>query len=288
MAELELVGFNDILKALEAPQTAGDWYVARRKLHLEDELTTDNTIDGRFVGADGAKLDFVIITGPVDLDAIQLAMDNLTAAVILKGTWDPTTGQFPVNTGAGETWISTGIATIDGVDFKVDDRITALVDGASLSVYDGQWLRGAYSDLVTSVSGRVGAITLTEADITDLKAYLANADIDTLDKLNTIVTDATLINRSPPSLVAATTYDVLSTDSILHVIYTATGACAITIPTAEVSVNRFFTIKNAGGSYAITVDCEGAELIDGDATLIITGSYDAVNLYSDGTNWFIY
>jgi hypothetical protein len=211
MAELELVGFDALGTELEAPQDPADFYVAKRKVHLYFDLSTDALIDGRTVGADGAKLDFVVITGPVDLDAMQLQMDGLTSAVVLRGTWDPTSGSFPTSTSAGDTWISTNIATVDGVDFKVDDRITALVDGASASIYTGQWLRSTYSDLVTSVAGRVGAITLLEADITDLQAYLLAADIASLAGLNALILDATLVDVGD---VATAAQGVLASNSV--------------------------------------------------------------------------
>lgn len=91
--------------------------------------------------------------------------------------------------------------------------------------------------------------------------------------------------------VNAATYDLLATDYILHVTYSATGACAITLPTAQVVAGRTVIIKDAGGlagTNNITVDTEGAETIDGSATAVINSNYSAINIYSDGTNWFIY
>jgi hypothetical protein len=92
--------------------------------------------------------------------------------------------------------------------------------------------------------------------------------------------------------VAAATYDVLATDELLHVTYTATGAVtSITLPTAGTTRGRKLTITDSGGNSSvnnITVDTEASETISGAATAIISGDYDSIDLYSDGANWFIH
>jgi hypothetical protein len=92
--------------------------------------------------------------------------------------------------------------------------------------------------------------------------------------------------------VAAATYDLLLTDSVLHVTYTSTGAVtSLTLPTAGCISGRNVVIKDAGGGATannITIDTEGSETIDGAATAVIGTDYNSINLYCDGTNWFIY
>ena len=92
--------------------------------------------------------------------------------------------------------------------------------------------------------------------------------------------------------VAASTYDLLVTDYILNVTYTATGAVtSLTFPTAQVVKGRIVTIKDAGflaGTNNITVDSEGGALFDGAATAIINTNKAAKNFYCDGTNWLIF
>ena len=94
------------------------------------------------------------------------------------------------------------------------------------------------------------------------------------------------------TLVNASTYDLLSTDDILHVYYTATAAVtSLTLPTAQVINGRAIVIKDAGGNASsnnITIDTEGSETIDGSATLTVNGDYNASSLYCDGNNWMIY
>jgi len=92
--------------------------------------------------------------------------------------------------------------------------------------------------------------------------------------------------------VNAATYDLLATDYILNVTYTTTGAVtSLTLPTAQTVSGRIIVIKDAGGlagTNNITIDTEGAETIDGSATAIISSNYSSINLYCDGTNWFIF
>ena len=92
--------------------------------------------------------------------------------------------------------------------------------------------------------------------------------------------------------VNSATYDLLVTDYILNVTYTSTGAVtSLTLPTAQVVKGRIVIIKDSGGTAGtnnITIDTEGAETIDGAATAVISSNYTSINLYSDGTNWFIY
>ena len=90
--------------------------------------------------------------------------------------------------------------------------------------------------------------------------------------------------------VNAATYDLLVTDYILHVVYTATGSVAIDLPTAQCVAGRIFSVKDAGynaGVNSITLDTEGAEKINNADTYIINASGDAIDVYSDGTNWHV-
>ena len=91
--------------------------------------------------------------------------------------------------------------------------------------------------------------------------------------------------------VGASTYDVLATDQILSVTYTGTGAVAIDLKTAQTISGRVLVVQDAGGNAAvnnITITTQGGELINGAATFVMNGNYEAINLYCDGTNYFVY
>lgn len=220
MADREFVAYNPDTnpKSLETPQ-AGNRYIAKRAVHLEAALTTDSTIDGQDVAAIGAKVAHLTVSQPVNLDTMESRIDALTAVVVLKGAWDASAGVFPASTLSGESWICSVAGMVGGVDFALNDRVIALVNAASATVYTGQWLKQAYTDVVLSVAGKVGAVVLTEADISDLQVYLLVTDIDTLAKLNAILSDATLGDASDfataaQGVLAATALQTTSIDTL--------------------------------------------------------------------------
>ena len=87
-------------------------------------------------------------------------------------------------------------------------------------------------------------------------------------------------------------YTVLSSDNILHVLYTQTGAVTITVPTALITAG--FTgkpIVDAGfnaGTNNITIVGEGGELVDGGASYIIDSNKGAANIYAKNNQIFVY
>ncbi len=115
--------------------------------------------------------------------------------------------------------------------------------------------------------------------------------VDKRSSLNTIISSAD--NQAPNvTTVNVATYDLLVTDYILDVTYTATGAVtSLTLLSAQATDGRIVIIKDAGGNAAannITVDTEGTETIDGQNTLVINADYDSVSLYARNGNWFVF
>lgn len=90
--------------------------------------------------------------------------------------------------------------------------------------------------------------------------------------------------------VAAATHTLGAGEIRLRVTYTATGAVTVSLATSETNDGRWLVVKDAGGNAGtnnITIVTEGAETIDGNASAIISGDYDSLTLFSDGSNWFI-
>lgn len=86
---------------------------------------------------------------------------------------------------------------------------------------------------------------------------------------------------------ATATYDASS--GIVLVDYTVTGAVTVTLPPALSMRQRVIFVKDSGGNATannITVDADGSETIDGLTTYVINLDYEAVKLYSDGTEWW--
>lgn len=67
------------------------------------------------------------------------------------------------------------------------------------------------------------------------------------------------------------------------------GAFTITLPAASGAEGMILTvIKDDANANAVTLDGNGAETIDGNATVAtIDARYDTITLYCNGTEWFI-
>ena len=60
---------------------------------------------------------------------------------------------------------------------------------------------------------------------------------------------------------------------------------------SQVGVGKVYIIKDEAGGASnttITIASVGEETIDGETSYTITDDYNSVNLYSNGSNWFIY
>lgn len=125
-----------------------------------------------FLTAHSTKLGHISVTQAVDLDALESRVNDLDAAVVLKGAWDASAGTFP-GAGvaqAGWSYIVSVAGTVNGVAFSVGDRVIAILDNASTATFANNWFKADYTDQVLSVAGRTGAVTLGLTDITDASA----------------------------------------------------------------------------------------------------------------------
>jgi hypothetical protein len=107
------------------------------------------------------KTDYLTVTASTDLDFIRGRVDELDAAVVLKGSWDASVGTFPASgvAQAGWSYHVSVAGTVGGQSFSVNDRLIAIIDNASTTTYAGNWIHADYSDQVTSVAGLQGVIT---------------------------------------------------------------------------------------------------------------------------------
>jgi hypothetical protein len=125
-----------------------------------------------------AKVAHLTVTQAVDLDVIETRVNALDAAVVLKGAWDASAGTFPGGgtAQAGDSYIVSVGGTVNAVVFSVGDRIIAITDNASTGTFAANWFKADYTDLVSSVDGATGAVSLSgiyqplDADLTALAA----------------------------------------------------------------------------------------------------------------------
>lgn len=124
-----------------------------------------NTAKRTYPVGDETKVGFISVTQAVDLDAIESRVNSLDAAIVLKGTWNASLGTFPTSTQAGESWIVSIAGTVGGIVFGLNDRVIALINGASTTIYASNWHKADYTDEVLSVAGKSGAVTLVKGDV---------------------------------------------------------------------------------------------------------------------------
>ena len=69
---------------------------------------------------------------------------------------------------------------------------------------------------------------------------------------------------------------------------TTSNNVTATLPTAVGNTGYIFWIKRiSGGSNTATIDTTSSQTIDGQSTAVLTVQYEAIGLYSNGTNWEI-
>lgn len=81
-----------------------------------------------------------------------------------------------------------------------------------------------------------------------------------------------------------------TTNEIIIGVTDTSAARTITLQTADAIEGRMYFIKDesgAAGMNNITINTQGGQTIDGDATLVIASNYGGATLYSDGSNWFV-
>lgn len=137
-------------------------------------LTTDlaSTTTGKgasLIGVEDVGGNYTGTTIEAVLAEIAADMGGVTNAVTLQGTWDASSGTFPGGGSAqtGYSYIVSVSGTVDGTAFTSSDRIVAITDNASTTTYAGNWHKLDYTDQVSSVAGKTGAVTLAISDLTD-------------------------------------------------------------------------------------------------------------------------
>jgi hypothetical protein len=109
-----------------------------------------------------------------------------------------------------------------------------------------------------------------------------------LNRIFDPVNNRLLVDARIPYVSKSGAYTTTINDRIIGV-DTSGGPITITLGSASVEAGKCILIKDITGNAAannITVATEGAETIDGAGTLVINTAYEAIGVFSDGTNWF--
>ena len=215
--------------------------------------------------------DLQTTSSPTFVDLSVTTINDLTPTSQSDGfTLAGGTSSRTLTVTSADVTLNQSLQTSDDVDFaSVNDiSLTANVDGFELT--------GGTTPRTFTISGN--NITLNQDLQTTSSPTFAGLTIS----------GAQIVNFTT---VNSATYNTLTTDYIIHVTYTTTGECTITIPSAQIStVGRTFIIKDAGfnaSTYNIIINTEGSETIEGQTSLILNNDEDTVELYSDGSNLFI-
>jgi hypothetical protein len=200
---------------------------------------------------DASAISIVDSGGYISGTDVEAAIQEMAAdiaaldqAVILKGTWDASSGSFPGGGAAQSGWsyIVSVSGTVDGTAFVVNDRILAITDNASTSTYASNWHKLDYTDQVLSVAGKTGAVTLAASDI-------ASGTFD----------DARIAESNVTQHEAAIDHDALTNfvadEHVAHSGVTLTAGDGLT-GGGTIAANRTFTV---GASTSIIVGADDVQ-----------------------------
>lgn len=157
-------------------------------------------------------------------------------------------------------------ATTFTVKDNAGNTIATVTSGLSIYIYltDNSTVAGTWSNVT------FGAGT-SSADAATLAGYGLKAITTTLNQSHTVTTKSA-------------NYTVLDADRATALVWTS-GSYTATLPTsASVGNNWFVIIKNSGAG-TLTIDCSGADTIDGDADLALAPD-EGVMVFADGGTAF--
>lgn len=184
---------NSIANKADKTTTINGQDLSANRTFTQDDIG-DGTTYKQFSATNKTKLDNITVTQAVDLDAIETRVNALDAAVVLVGTWDASAGTFPGGgtAQAGASYLVSVNGTVDGVEFKVGDRVIAITDNASTTTFASNWFHADYTDKVSSVAGRTGNVVIVAADLADFNsAALSAAPAETATTIGNLIEGST-------------------------------------------------------------------------------------------------
>lgn len=214
-----------------------------------DLASTANGDGAALVGIQDAGAYFSGTDVESALQYLGSAVAALDQAVVLKGSWDASAGTFPGSGSAQAGWsyVVSVDGTVDSVEFTAGDRIVAITDNASTTVYASNWLKLDYTDRVSSVAGRTGGVTLAQADISGL----TTGSSPQFSALNIGHASDTTVTRVSAGVIAVEGSNVLMASNIGS---TVQGYDADTAKYDDVTANFTGTLQNGGSNVVVDSD----------------------------------
>ncbi len=141
------------------------------------------------------------------------AQNTVTQAIVYRGTWDASSGVYPSNPVTGDYYKVVVAGTTNSVVYAVGDGIL-YNDAAS-------WDKVDNTESVSSVAGKVGAVTLVEADITDFGSYVkVGGDAMTGDLTVGSTTASNKLTLANPGIGNSSTINFAKTSDAARIIVT--------------------------------------------------------------------
>ncbi len=108
------------------------------------------------------------------------------------------------------------------------------------------------------------------------------------DRLRTLASQAVLFDEFRTVHVDTASNYTITENDVMLIVDTSGGNVAIAFPPAAEIANRWFTFKKTSTLNVLTLNPDGAELIDNAATFApATGALDAIQVYCDGTEFWV-
>lgn len=224
-------------------------------------------------------------TGTADVwsaNKIQSVVDTAVSGLLdYKGSYDAATNSPDLDT--SPTGVLKGdsyTVTVDGLFFteqvRVGDMLIAEVDSASALA---DWtIVERNLDQATETAQGIAELA-TQAEITT-----GTDDLRIVTPLK-LVTYINSLNLQSQTVVSKTFADSPYTASNgEYIVYNAAGgASTVNLPAGATGLK--VVVKKQGDSNTVTVDGNAAETIDGQATYVLSSTYEAATFTWNGTEW---
>lgn len=212
----------------------------------------------------------------------KLAIFDALATRVMSVGWDGTFFRFDTGGSTQQFFFnravsfSSSLVMGNNAGFQIGTGV-----GEFFFLNDGTIMRayGTNRPLYIGQTGAPDKLTLSGNDL-----FVAGEfEVD-----STAFFDSAINKKRTTSGVGA--YTVLGTDYIIGKTGITGGGDVVTLPTvASAGVGRIYIIKDESGTAGannITIDGNGAETIDGVATIAISTNYGVARLYCSGSAWF--
>jgi hypothetical protein len=107
-------------------------------------------------------------------------------------------------------------------------------------------------------------------------------------KFNAAVTTTKALYTSAIETITASS-DVLDNSNYIILADASSNTVTLNLPAASGNTGLTYIIKrtDAAGSYAVILDANASETIDGSTTYTLTSQYQSIRIICDGSNWYI-